>query len=106
MLNEVFKQSDLASKVIQEIDANELAKQMTTLIQVLLSSGSDLQRDDRLLIDTALSLWAQLVKGETAKGKKLEIDKEFILHGLIRENTWSVRDSFFNNYQMICKESN
>lgn len=78
---------------------------MTKLVDLLLDSGSDLQREDRLLIDSALGLWAQLAKGETAKGKKPEIDKKFVLRGLIEANTLSVRDSFYTNYREIAKES-
>ena len=91
--------------MIQLIDGNLILSKMTELVTLLLDSGSDLVREDRLLIDSSLSLWAQLAKGEVAKGNKPNIDKKFVIRGLIEANNVNVRDSFMNNYRDIAKES-
>ena len=53
-----MKVDGLGSKVLQLIDVREIQKQMTKLVQLLLDSEDDLQREDRQLIDSALGLWA------------------------------------------------
>ena len=57
-LRQVMKIDGLGGQVLQLVDARGIQQQMIKLVDLLLNSGSDLQRDDRLLVDSALGLWA------------------------------------------------
>lgn len=100
-----MKVDGLGSRVLQLIDARGIQKQMAKLVDLLLDGESDLQREGRALVDSALGLWAQLVKGEAGKADKPEIDKRFVIRGLIEAEAWTVRDSFYSNFKELASGS-
>lgn len=57
-LRQVMRIDGISSQVLQLVDARGIQQQMVKLVDLLLDSGTDLQREDRLLVDSALGLWA------------------------------------------------
>lgn len=54
--------SQAQSIIKQSLLENELSNEVVKIINKFISAKGDLNREDRLLVDTALSLWAQLPK--------------------------------------------
>lgn len=57
-LRQVMKTDGLGAQVLQLVDARGIQQEMTKLVDLLLASEGDFQREDRLLVDSALGLWA------------------------------------------------
>ena len=96
----------LGQSILKLIDVRGIQKQVTKFVQLLLADEDDLQREDRVIVDSALGLWAQLVKGEEGEDDKLDIDEEFVLQGLLKAKTFTIRDSFRTHFEDLAAGSN
>ena len=105
-LRQVMKVDGLGLRIMKLIDVRSIQKQVTKLVQLLLADEDDLQREDRVIVDSALGLWAQLVKGEEGEEDKLDIDKELVLQGLLKAKTFTIRDSFRTHFEDLVAGSN
>ena len=105
-LRQVMKVDGLGLRIMKLIDVRSIQKQVTKLVQLLLADEDDLQREDRVIVDSALGLWAQLVKGEEGDEDKLDIDKELVLQGLLKAKTFTIRDSFRTHFEDLVAGSN
>ena len=95
----------LSSEILNRIDLGSLQEMVKRTVEFILSKEQvDLQKEDRLIVESAMDLWAHLVKG-SGGGATVQIDNEFLLRGLLLSKELKLRDSFEATFREIANIS-
>ncbi len=72
-----------------------------------LQLGNDeLQKEDKLIVESAMGLWQMLIlESKYVNTSNVQIDKEFLIKGILGSKDYRVRESFQTTFYQISKKS-
>ena len=97
---------DLGKLIVERIDVRSLQDQVVQVATLFLR-GEEIKADDRLIVESAMSLWATLLsdpsKALDEKDQESLLSAEFVTEGLMSCKELKVRECFRNSFKQICQ---
>ena len=105
-LRRVLQIDDLGKLIVERIDVRSLQDQVVQVATLFLR-GEEIKADDRLIVESAMSLWATLLsdpsKALDQRDQRSLLSAEFVTEGLISCKDTKVRECFRNSFKQICQ---